>query len=145
VRRSAEPDGTATGQQIPIVDSTSPKLYPGATCLAGASQDTLTWVGSLGTACILWDPNACGGEEKPGDSNWDTAGLIVRRAALDGQGQLVLEASTATTDINLVNINANGSWQAEFAQPDDSELATDYKQLVNPVAEAKKIIIQLGK
>jgi hypothetical protein len=37
-----------------------------------------------------------------------------------------------------------GGWQAEFAKPDDSELATAHKQLVNPVAKAKEIVVTLG-
>ena len=139
-----ESDGTQTGQQIPIVDNTSPKLFDSTACLGGAAQSTLSWVGGASAACILWDPNACGGEEKPGDSNWDTAGLLVRKAGLDAQGDLLLQPGATTVDINLINITASGGWQAEFAKPDDSELAGSYPQLVNPVAQAKQIVIQLA-
>jgi hypothetical protein len=135
-------NGTPDGKTIPIVDAAMATFHDASSY--SLPSDTKAWVGGKPAVAVQWDPNACGGEEKPGDSNWDSAGLLVRGATLDGQQQLVLTPGATVADINLININADGTWQAEFAKPDDSELITDHKQLVNPVAKAKEIVITLG-
>lgn len=135
--------GSSTSAQIPIVDSAKLTYFSASVTLAGAASDTLAWVGGKPSITILWDPNACGPEEKPGDTNWDTAGLLIRGATLDAKGALLLAPKTTVKAINLVNIEGNGAWQDDVAKPDDSGLS-GLPQLVNPVNLAKQIIVSLG-
>ena len=67
----------------------------------------------------------------------------MRKATLDTFGQLVLQPTATTQDINLVDVLSSGAWEggADFAQPDDSQLLL---QLELPVGEAKALIVKLG-
>lgn len=126
-----------------VADSATVKFFDGQVTLAGASQDTLSWVGGQTSVTVLYDLNACDDEAPSGGAEWSSAGLLIRGATLDTSGDLVLAPGTTVADINLLDINTDGTLQGEFVDPDDSLLYT-YPQLVNPVNKAKELVVQLG-
>ncbi|MBW2734927.1 MAG: hypothetical protein JRH20_21295 [Deltaproteobacteria bacterium] len=135
------PDGSAGGNEIPIVDRATLAFFDGSVSLAGADPATITWAGPSPWVTIFYDPNTCG-EERPGDNDWSAAGFLIRGAWID-KGELHLAPGTTAADINLFDTNSSGVWQEEFAAPDDSLLA-NYPQLVAPVTKAKQEILRLG-
>lgn len=138
--------GQDKGYSIPIVDSAALTFVDAATVtLPGAPKDTLSWVGSLPAVTVIYDLNACD-NEYPGRASWGSAGLLVRKATLDPLGRLVLQPDATVYDIDLIDVLNGGAYQGteDFALPDDSRLAVDHKQLVNPVGKAKALIIQEG-
>jgi hypothetical protein len=137
-------NGVDKGYSIPIVDSATLTFFAGSVALAGAPADTLQWVGGNPAVVVLYNLNACD-DEYPGQSSWSSAGLLVRKAALDGLGRLVLQPGATVYDVNLIDILSDGTFQgsSDFAQPDDSKLP-DTPQLVNPVGKAKQLLIQEG-
>jgi len=128
--------------KIPIMDGSTVAFFDGAKTLPGAPTDTLIWAGAGPLVTVVYNLNACD-EELPGRAEWGDAGLLVRKAYLS-QGRLVLQPGATVSDINLLDVDSYGAFEAEVAEPDDAKLAVDHPQLVNPVNEAKKLIIELG-
>lgn len=143
--RCVDKQGTDKGYDIPIVDSTTVKYFAGSVTTPGAPTETLTWLGSSPAVTIVYDLNACD-EEYPGRSSWGSAGLLVREASLDAKNRLVLQPGAGIYDINLIDVLSDGTFQGtdDFAKADDSKLAIDTPQLVNPVTRAKEVIVELG-
>lgn len=137
-------NGVSDGTMIKVADSASVGFMVGSAALTGASAATLAWVGGKPVVSIGWNPNACGPYEfTPTDVEFSSAGMLVRGAQLDTNGDILLSVGTTTADLNFVNATSNGTFQNELFLPDDSELV-QYPHLVNPVNKAKQIIIQLG-
>lgn len=134
--------GLATGGQTKVADSASLQFFDGAVTLNGAAPNTLAWVGGKPAVTVMFDINACDDEAPSGSSSWSSAGLLVRGATLVS-GDLMLSTGSTVNDINLVDVNTNGTWQGEFVEPDDSLLHT-YPQLVNPTNKAKELLIKLA-
>lgn len=133
--------GAPQGYSIPIVDSSQVTYVNGSVTLSGAPTATKQWAGNGPSVTVLWDPNACDDEDPfQGDNSWGNAGLLIRGATLNSSGELVLATGTQPGDINTLDVLADGSFEAEFALPDDSQLAA-YPQLVNTVNEAKQVLL----
>jgi hypothetical protein len=136
-------DGQIQSSTIPVADSSSVSFFNGTVTLAGAGQPTINWVGGLPSVIVVFNPNACDWEDPAGYNEWGSGGLLVRGATLNGSGQLVLQPGLTTQDINTLNVNSDGTFQVDYFEPDDSLLST-FPQLVNPVNQAKQLILQLG-
>jgi hypothetical protein len=137
-------NGQVQSNFIPVADSSSVSFFDGAVTLAGADQPTVTWAGGQPTVVVVWNPNACDWEDPANQAaNWGSAGLLVRGATINGSGQLVLQAGTTIQEINILNVNSDGTFQVDYFLPDDSDLP-NYPQLVQPVTKAKELILQLG-
>lgn len=134
-------NGQADGTQIPVADSATVQLFDGAVTLAGAASETTAWVGGKPAATVLFDINACD-DEWPDGGGWVSAGLLIRGASLVS-GELMLSAGTTVKDMDLIDIYADGTYQSEFAEPDDSLLPT-YPQLVNPAQKANELVLKLA-
>lgn len=138
-------DGTQTASQIPIIDDKLPYFAAGPSLLDGAPQETLDWIGPLPWVIIVWDPNACEYEDwnsSEKDSDWGSAGLLVRRAALV-QKKLQLGSQLTVKDINLIDTSySTGKLKDEVVTPTDAELQQTFPQLVMPVNAAKEAVIK---
>lgn len=133
--------GANAGADIAVADSATVTFYDGAVTLAGAVQETLTWVGGRSAVTIRYDLNSCGDEWVLG-GGWGSTGLLVRGAQLVS-GELVLAAGTTTADIDLIDINGDGTFQQTF-DPGGADDASLPPQLVLPVRAAKQVILRLG-
>ncbi|MCA9667085.1 MAG: hypothetical protein KC503_15915 [Myxococcales bacterium] len=141
--------GQSTGTMMPIVDTGDVRFFDWATVVQpSAPSSTRAWVGSRSAVAVRFNPNACDGESVfGGNEGWVTACVIVRGARLDAQGRLVLEPSVTLSDMDLVNCRESGTMQqgGEFALPDDSQLPTNYPQLVNPIGAVKQGILDASR
>jgi hypothetical protein len=135
--------GQAQTSTIPVADSSIVVFFNGNVTLAGAGTPTKTWIGGKPSVIVVFNPNACDLEDPAGYSEWTSGGLLIRGAALDGQGRLVLQFGVTVKDINLLNVNSDGTFQVDYFGPDDALLST-WPQLVKPVNKAKALILQLG-
>ena len=131
--------GTSQGYNTKIAENGWVKLFNASVTLAGAVQETKTWVGSSPAVTVVYDLNACD-EEYPGYGEWGSTAILVRKATLSG-GHLLLLPSVTIADLNFIDTLDNGVFQEEYAKPDDSLLEP---HLVNPVNKAKQLILQLG-
>jgi len=135
VNKSGVPQGSSTK----IAEGNWVKLFNATVTLAGAVQETKTWVGSSPAVTVVYDINACD-EEYPGYGEWGSTAILVRKATLSN-GDLLLQPSVTLADLNFIDTLTNGQFQEEYAKPDDSLLEP---HLVNPVNKAKQLILQLG-
>jgi len=60
------------------------------------------------------------------------------------QGRILLEPWVGIDDINMLNVNVNGTFENERFRADDSGLPGT-PQLVNTVTEAKKLVLSTAK
>jgi hypothetical protein len=140
-------NGVSQGGSMPIVDDSTVSFVDAALALGTARSSTQAWTGALPATTVIWDINACDLEDPTGNSaDWESAGLLIRGATIDGQGALQLAPGVTLDDINFIDVDASGAFQGatDFAQPTDSDLK-NYPQLVNPVTTAKGIILALSK
>ncbi|MCC6749660.1 MAG: hypothetical protein IT371_18485 [Deltaproteobacteria bacterium] len=139
-------DGKKKGGDISIVDSATVTFVQGTVTLGSAPADTKAWVGGKSAVTIVWDINACGDEDPVEfDGSWTSVGLLVRGATLVS-GQLVLAPGTTIADIDFLDVDSSGIVSGQdFARPDDSELATNYLQLVEPVRAAKQGVLTMAQ
>jgi hypothetical protein len=129
-------DGSLSGELIGIVDSTAVQIATAEATLAGAPIAITSWVSGTPAALVIWDPNGCDRE------NWVSAGLLIRGAAVDAQGALLLAPETDETDLNMMNVTSAGAFQADWAgSPDD---LSGQHELALPVQTAKQLIISLA-
>lgn len=131
--------GAPQGYNTKIAENNWVKLFNATVTLAGAVQETKTWVGSSPAVTVVYDLNACD-EEYLGYGEWGSTAILVRKATLSN-GDLLLQSSVTTADLNFIDTLDNGQFQEEYAKPDDSLLEP---HLINPVNKAKQLILQLG-
>jgi hypothetical protein len=137
--------GAVAGSPIPLVDTPALSFFSGSVTLAAAITDTKSWVGTKQSVVVVWDPNACGAwEESPGNPEWKSAGLLIRDATLDFQGRILLEPWVGIDDINMLNVDVDGTFEHERFKANDSGLSS-MPQLVNTVTEAKKLVLSTAK
>lgn len=138
-------NGVTQPGTIPIIDTATVTFVNGSVSLAGAPQDTKTWVGAKSSVTVIFDPNACDAIEDPimNDSDWSSAGMLVRGATLDYQGRLVLAPGTTASDIDIIDVSPGGAFEgtSDFGKPDDSTISA-HPQLVLPLSTAKATLIQ---
>jgi len=138
-------DGSTDGTTVPIIDTSLMAFFPAAeSVLIGAPASLSDWVGDGPAALIVYDPNACETIEDPvvGDTNWESAGLLIRGATIEGTS-LVLPGDLTSADIDLLDVAADGSYQAEFAGVDDAQLA-DYPHIEVTANAAKAILLDFS-
>jgi hypothetical protein len=140
-------NGATKGAPIGIIDSGLVLFVDGQVTLQQAPVKTKMWVGNRSSVTVVWDPNACVGENpfEPNGS-WEDAGLLVRGASLDALGRLVLEPWVSVQDIDLIDVAPDGSFEGknDFCNPQDFGLS-GYPQLVGPVQAAKAGILAAAK
>ena len=144
--------GEDLGTTMPIVDRPTVSFVDGMQALANAPAPTRDWLGDLSAVIVVWDPNACD-REYTFDQQWDWAGLVVRGASLT-DGRLLLPQKLSSEDINAIDVDSSGRYQAcapcrdwsgdgDFAGPDDSLLG-DFPHLQLTIEHAKRTLVALS-
>jgi hypothetical protein len=136
----------STPSPTKVIDSDTVSFHDVTVNYWSLPTETKAWSsGAASLVAVVWDPNACDCELPTDCSEWDTAGFLIRNALLVQGGKLLLAPGTTTAEINLVDLS---TWavlfEDEIAGAGDGQLG-NHPQLVNPVTEAKKIILQLAQ
>lgn len=127
-----------------LIGATEDLLFAdGAVTLAAAPTETKNWVGNKTSLVIVWAITDCD-DSKPLGSH---GGLLVRGAKYRDSTTADLPRNLTINDIDLIDINKDGTWEADngtprpdFALPDDSQLATTYSAMAPLADKAKQTI-----
>ena len=135
-------DGKTPGTTFTVAESATVWFHDGTVPLAANDPATVGWVGGLPSVVVVYDPKACDPAEYPGGAAWGSAGILVRKASLQN-GMLLLQAGVTLADMNIIDVNSDGTWQSDVFGTADATLS-DYPQLILPWTKAKELILTLG-